>query len=47
VWDAKFKYRFTRKIDASFGIDNLTDKKYYVSHPYPGRSLVGELHASF
>jgi iron complex outermembrane recepter protein len=47
VWDAKFKYRFTRKVDASFGIDNLTDKKYYVSHPYPGRSLVGELHASF
>jgi iron complex outermembrane receptor protein len=29
------------------GIDNLSNKKYYVYHPYPGRTIVGELHASF
>lgn len=47
VWDGKVKYQLARHVDASLGIDNLTDKKYYVSHPYPGRSIVGELHASF
>jgi iron complex outermembrane receptor protein len=47
VLDAKVKYHLAKNIDASLGIDNLTDKKYYVSHPYPGRSIVGELHASF
>jgi iron complex outermembrane receptor protein len=47
VLDAKVKYQLAKNLDASLGIDNLTDKKYYVSHPYPGRSIVGELHASF
>ena len=47
VWDAKVKYQVAKYVDASFGIDNLTNKKYYVFHPYPGRSFVGELHASF
>lgn len=47
VWDTKLKYQVARQVDASLGIDNLTDKKYYVSHPYPGRTIVGELHASF
>ena len=47
VWDTKLTYRFTRWADASFGVNNLTDKRYYVFHPYPGRTFVGELHASF
>jgi iron complex outermembrane receptor protein len=47
VWDAKATYRIAKNIDASLGIDNLSDKKYYVYHPYPGRTIVGELHASF
>lgn len=47
VWDAKVGYRFSKYVEASFGIDNLTDKRYYVYHPYPGRTFVGELRASF
>ncbi|RJF98032.1 TonB-dependent receptor [Noviherbaspirillum saxi] len=47
VWDAKARYRINKQLEASFGVNNLFDKKYYVFHPYPGRSLFGELHASF
>lgn len=47
VWDAKARYRIGKNVEASLGIDNLTDKRYYVYHPYPGRTFVGELHASF
>jgi iron complex outermembrane receptor protein len=47
VWDAKARYRINRQLEVSFGIDNLLDRKYYVFHPYPGRTLFGELHASF
>lgn len=47
VWDAKASYRISQYLEASFGIDNLTDKRYYVYHPYPGRTFIGELRASF
>lgn len=47
VWDAKARYRIGKNVEASLGIDNLTNKRYYVFHPYPGRTFVGELHASF
>jgi iron complex outermembrane recepter protein len=47
VLDAKATWRFSKRLDASLGVNNLTDRKYYVFHPYPGRSFVGELHASF
>ncbi|MFZ6649313.1 TonB-dependent receptor [Undibacterium sp. TJN25] len=47
TWDTKLSYHISSKLDASIGINNLTDKKYYVFHPYPGRSLFGELRASF
>jgi iron complex outermembrane receptor protein len=47
VWDAKAQYRISRNIDASLGVNNLFNRKYYVFHPYPGRTVFGELHASF
>jgi iron complex outermembrane receptor protein len=47
VWDAKATYRIAKNVEASFGIDNLTDRKYFVFHPYPGRAFIGELRASF
>lgn len=47
VWDFKSRYRFSRHIEAAVGVNNLFDRKYYVFHPYPGRSIFGELHASF
>ncbi len=47
TWDTKLSYHINSHLDAAVGINNLTDKKYYVFHPYPGRSLFGELRASF
>ena len=47
VWDAKATCRISKYVEASFGIDNLTDVRYYVYHPYPGRTFIGELRASF
>jgi iron complex outermembrane receptor protein len=47
VWDAKAAYKISEQVEVSLGIDNLGDRKYFVSHPYPGRSFVGELRASF
>jgi iron complex outermembrane receptor protein len=47
VWDAKLAYLVAKDIEASFGIDNLNDAHYYVYHPYPGRTFVGELRARF
>ncbi|KKL38072.1 hypothetical protein WR30_08160 [Burkholderia contaminans FFH2055] len=43
VADLKARYRFDRHWSASLGIDNLTDCRYYVFHPYPGRDFYGEL----
>ncbi|SFU36576.1 TonB-dependent receptor [Pseudoduganella namucuonensis] len=43
VWDAKVAYRISKNLEASFGIDNLTNRKYWVFHPYPGRSILGEI----
>ncbi len=47
TWDAKLSYHINKNLDASIGVNNLTDKKYYVFHPYPGRSIFGEIRASF
>jgi iron complex outermembrane receptor protein len=47
VWELKVASRLSKNVDISFGIDNLTNKRYYVFHPYPGRTFVGEFHASF
>ncbi len=43
VFDAKFTYRLPKNLTASFGVDNLTDESYHVSHPYPRRTYVAEL----
>ena len=47
VWDMKLRYKMTRQVEAALGIDNLFNRKYYAFHPYPGRTVFGELHASF
>ncbi|GAA4332364.1 TonB-dependent receptor [Pigmentiphaga soli] len=39
VADAKFTYRLNRHADLSLGIDNIFDKRYFVYHPYPGRTV--------
>jgi iron complex outermembrane receptor protein len=43
VADARALYHLTRQIDVAAGIENLTDKRYFLFHPFPGRTLTAEL----
>ena len=47
VFDARVHYDVTDHLTASLGVDNLTDRKYFLYHPFPQRTLVGELHLKF
>jgi iron complex outermembrane receptor protein len=29
------------------GVENLTDKRYFLFHPFPGRTFTAELHWHF
>jgi iron complex outermembrane recepter protein len=33
----------TPKIDLSVGLENVFDKRYFLFHPFPGRTLTAEL----
>jgi iron complex outermembrane receptor protein len=39
VADAKFTFRPTRLSEIGIGVDNLFDARYFVYHPYPGRTF--------
>ena len=47
VADFKLLHRFGKQGSLGLGIDNLTDKRYYASHPYPGRTVFLEGKLSF
>ncbi|MGH8766286.1 MAG: hypothetical protein ACRET8_11275, partial [Burkholderiales bacterium] len=47
VVDARVNYSFNRQTRASFGIDNLFNKKYFLFHPFPQRTVFAELKAEF
>jgi iron complex outermembrane receptor protein len=42
VVDTKFTYKLNRYSEVSVGVDNLFDSRYFVYHPYPGRTLYVE-----
>ena len=42
VVDAKFTIRPTKQSELAVGVDNLFDERYFVYHPYPGRTLYVE-----
>ncbi|OLL32390.1 ligand-gated channel protein [Burkholderia sp. SRS-W-2-2016] len=39
VADAKFTFKPTRLSEIGVGVDNLFDARYFVYHPYPGRTF--------
>jgi len=39
VFDTKFTFKPTKQTEIGVGIDNLTDRRYYVYYPYPGRTF--------
>jgi len=43
VADAKLRWRFAPGWSASLGVDNLTNARYWVYHPYAGRTWLGEV----
>jgi len=44
VADARARYRLTPQIDLAVGVENLTDRRYFLFHPFPGRTFTFELH---
>ncbi|MGF6972581.1 iron complex outermembrane receptor protein [Paraburkholderia sp. JPY465] len=42
VADAKFTFKPTKLSELGIGVDNLFDARYFVYHPYPGRTLYVE-----
>jgi iron complex outermembrane receptor protein len=43
VADVRALYHLTRQIDVAAGVENLTDKRYFLFHPFPGRTFTAEL----
>lgn len=42
VVDAKLRIRLGSGAELGLGVDNATDRRYYVYHPYPGRTFYAE-----
>jgi iron complex outermembrane receptor protein len=40
-------YQFDRQTRASIGIDNLNNRKYFLFHPFPQRTVTAELKHNF
>ncbi|HEX8063410.1 MAG TPA: TonB-dependent receptor [Allosphingosinicella sp.] len=43
VADARANFRIGEHWNAAFGLENLTNEKYYLFHPFPQRSFTAEL----
>jgi iron complex outermembrane receptor protein len=44
VADARVLYRLSPHWSVAAGVENLTDKRYFLFHPFPGRTFTAELH---
>jgi iron complex outermembrane receptor protein len=47
VMDTKANYRVNENWSASFGVDNLLDRKYFLFHPFPHRTFLAGLKYGF
>ena len=47
IVDVHARYRFMDAVAAEVGVDNLTDFKYFEFHPFPGRTFIASLKATF
>jgi len=43
VLDAHVRCQVGKAVSAEFGVDNLTDSKYFLFHPFPGRTFIAGL----
>ena len=44
VFDTKFSIGLNERWTMSLGVDNLFDRKYFIYHPFPQRSVLLEVH---
>jgi iron complex outermembrane recepter protein len=47
VADARASYQVDRRWTASFGVDNLLNREYFLFHPFPQRTVVGNVRFAF
>jgi iron complex outermembrane receptor protein len=47
VMDARFRYQLDRRWGAAIGVDNLNNRKYFLFHPFPQRTVVAELKLNY
>ena len=47
VMDARMSLRLASNFSAAFGIDNLLDRGYFLFHPFPQRTFVGEVKVNY
>jgi iron complex outermembrane receptor protein len=43
VADLRALYRLSGNLDVAAGVENLTDKRYFLFHPFPGRTFTAEI----
>jgi iron complex outermembrane receptor protein len=47
VMDARWRYRIDKHWSAAVGVDNLNNRRYFLFHPFPQRTVVAEAKLSF
>lgn len=47
VADVRTMYRFSDRWSASLGVDNVLNRKYFLFHPFPQRTIIGSLSHAF
>jgi iron complex outermembrane receptor protein len=47
LFDLKARYKVDKNLTASLGIDNLTNRNYFLYHPFPQRTFIGNLKYTF
>jgi len=43
VFDVRAHYQINERLSASLGVDNFTNEKYYLYHPFPQRTFVADM----
>ena len=43
LWDARVNWKLDKHVRLAIGVDNLTDRRAFVFHPYPARTWLLEL----
>lgn len=47
VVDSKLTWTVDEHMQVGLGVDNLLDERYFINHPFPGRTVFGELRVRF